>query len=448
MAAITLEGIHKRFAGGAVAVRNVDLEIRDGELFVLLGPSGCGKSTLLNIVVGLEEPTSGTVSVDGRSMNGVEPGKRDMAMVFQSYAIYPHMSVRENLAFPLQIAGVPAGERERRVAEAAEILELEELLDRRPATLSGGQRQRVAMGRAIVRDPVAFLLDEPLSNLDARLRGQMRTEIARLHRRLGTTTVYVTHDQTEALTLADRMAVLNRGEVQQVGTPREVYARPANRFVAGFLGSPPMTFMRGARDGDDVVLPMGRVRWSEWVGGRRPGKSAGGAGESDHLPRGWGEYADGSDVEVGVRPEDVREAGQAEVPSRATEGGADPAPQAAVAPVDAAANRPAQSTPAPSALLRFRARVELLEWLGAETYAHVEVEEQAAPAAGPRRGRGNMEGGRPDPEAGPSGERPQRLVARLSPRSTVKERDMVDLEVEARRLHFFDPATGVRLGDL
>jgi len=404
VATITLKGIGKRFSRGAVAVRNVDLEIHDGELFVLLGPSGCGKSTLLNIIVGLEEPTSGTVSVDGRSMNGVEPGKRNMAMVFQSYAIYPHMSVRENLAFPLQIAGVPAEERERRVAEAAEILELEELLDRRPATLSGGQRQRVAMGRAIVRDPVAFLLDEPLSNLDARLRGQMRAEIARLHRRLGTTTVYVTHDQTEALTLADRMAVLNRGEVQQVGTPREVYGRPANRFVAGFLGSPPMTFMRGERDGDEVVLPLGRVT--------APG--------------------DGSDVEVGVRPEDVREAGSA------TRASADALPRPGVGQAEAPSD--------PSALLRFRARVELLEWLGAETYAHVEVEEQDARAEGAGWGR-KREDGRPRPEPGPSGERPQRLVARLSPGSPVKEGDVVDLEVEARRLHFFDPDTGARLGD-
>ncbi|MGD8322337.1 MAG: ABC transporter ATP-binding protein, partial [Gemmatimonadota bacterium] len=199
MAAIRLDGVSKRFRDGTTAVRDVSLDIEDGEFFVLVGPSGCGKSTLLSLIVGLEEVSDGHVRVDGRSVNGLDPRERNMAMVFQSYAIYPHLTVAENLAFPLKIAGVDEAERERKVLEAAETLELTELLDRKPATLSGGQRQRVSMGRALVRDPVALLLDEPLSNLDARLRGQMRTEIARLHRRMGTTTIYVTHDQTEAL---------------------------------------------------------------------------------------------------------------------------------------------------------------------------------------------------------------------------------------------------------
>ncbi|MCG6957223.1 MAG: sn-glycerol-3-phosphate ABC transporter ATP-binding protein UgpC [Gemmatimonadetes bacterium] len=380
MATIRLDGVEKRFSDGTTAVRRLSLEIRDGELFVLLGPSGCGKSTLLNLIVGLETPTSGTVSVDGRSMAGVEPGKRDMAMVFQSYAIYPHMTVRQNLAFPLEVAGVPAEERNRRIVEVAEMLELQDLLDRRPGMLSGGQRQRVAMGRAIVRDPVAFLLDEPLSNLDARLRGQMRIEIARLHRRLGTTTVYVTHDQTEALTLADRMAVMSRGEVQQIGTPREVYDKPANRFIAEFLGTPPMTFMQGKAEGKDLVCPLGRVRRDTPTMLRGP-------------------------VQVGIRPEDVREVTSTASP-----------------PFDAKA-------------LRFRARVDLVEWVGSETYAHAVVEAAARPQSGSA-----------DPPAGAAAlHGDQRIVARLAAGSTAREGDTVELEVDIARLHVFDHATGVRI---
>ncbi|HVL37668.1 MAG TPA: ATP-binding cassette domain-containing protein, partial [Burkholderiales bacterium] len=240
MAEIALAGITKRFADGTVAVQNADFTIADGEFFILVGPSGCGKSTLLNMIAGLEAPTAGEIRVAGRRVNEVDPKDRNMAMVFQSYAIYPHMSVRENLAFPLKLARLAKEEIDVRVARAAQALELEALLDRRPATLSGGQRQRVAMGRALVREPAAFLLDEPLSNLDARLRAQTRAEIARLQRRLRTTTVYVTHDQTEAMTLGDRIAVLRAGRVQQVGTPRELYERPGNVFVATFIGEPPM----------------------------------------------------------------------------------------------------------------------------------------------------------------------------------------------------------------
>src|SRR5688572_14886388 len=259
MAEIALHKVTKRFADGTVAVKEADFTIADGEFFILVGPSGCGKSTLLNMIAGIEEVSGGEIRVDGRVVNDVDPKDRNMAMVFQSYAIYPHMSVRDNLAFPLKLAKLPQEEIAKRVERAAEILELGELLDRKPATLSGGQRQRVAMGRAIVRQPVAFLLDEPLSNLDARLRVQTRTEIARLQRNLGTTTVYVTHDQTEAMTLGQRVAVLRKGVVQQIGTPRELYAEPRNLFVAGFIGSPAMNFVPGEiRDGR-LVLPMAQV---------------------------------------------------------------------------------------------------------------------------------------------------------------------------------------------
>ncbi len=256
MAGITLERVSKRFADGTVAVRDVSLEIHPGELFVLVGPSGCGKSTLLNLIVGLDAVSAGDIHVDGRIINDLDPKDRNMAMVFQSYALYPHMTVRENLAFPLKLAKRPRAEIHRRVQEVAALLELDALLQRRPATLSGGQRQRVAMGRAIVRQPAAFLMDEPLSNLDAQLRTQMRHEIAQLQRRLGVTMVYVTHDQTEAMTLADRMAVLRQGAVQQVGTPRELYQRPANRFIAEFIGMPSINLLPAQVLDGRVQLPM------------------------------------------------------------------------------------------------------------------------------------------------------------------------------------------------
>ncbi len=237
MTEIILDHVSKRFPDGTVTLKEASFTVHDGEFFILVGPSGCGKSTLLNMIAGLEEVSAGEIRVDGRAVNNLDPKDRNMAMVFQSYAIYPHMSVRGNLAFPLRLAKLPKAEIARRVNETAAILELIPLLDRKPASLSGGQRQRVAMGRAIVREPKAFLLDEPLSNLDARLRVQMRTGIARLQKRLNTTMIYDTHDQTEAMTLGDRVAVMNRGEVQQIGTPRELYCHPANLFVAGFIGS-------------------------------------------------------------------------------------------------------------------------------------------------------------------------------------------------------------------
>jgi multiple sugar transport system ATP-binding protein len=323
VARIVLEGVTKRFADGTAAVRDVSLAVEDGEFFVLVGPSGCGKSTLLHLIVGLEEPSEGRILADGHALTGVDPKDRNMALVFQSYALYPHLSVRENLAFPLRLARRPRAEIDRRVGETAALLELTPLLDRRPAALSGGQRQRVAMGRAIVREPSAFLMDEPLSNLDARLRGQMRGEIARLQRRLGVTTIYVTHDQTEAMTLADRLAVLRRGAVQQVGTPRELYGSPANLFVASFLGAPSMNLVAGELDDDFLRLPMADLA--------RPRQGG--------LP-------DRGPVVVGVRPEDLREA-------------------RAAAPGDVV----------------FEARAELIEWLGSDAYVRVDVAGGAQPTA-------------------------------------------------------------------
>ncbi len=250
MARVTLENVHKIYPGGRAAVKGVSLEVGDGEFLVLVGPSGCGKSTILRMIAGLEAVTEGVLRIGERVVNDVAPKDRNIAMVFQSYALYPHMSVYDNVAFGLRLRGVKREELDRRVRSAATVLGIETLLDRRPAQLSGGQRQRVALGRALVREPAVFLLDEPLSNLDARMRLQMRIEIGRLHRKLGTTMIYVTHDQLEAMTLGDRIVVMNDGAVQQVGTPQEVYARPANRFVAGFIGSPAMNLVAGRFDPD------------------------------------------------------------------------------------------------------------------------------------------------------------------------------------------------------
>jgi len=260
MASIDISSVKKVYAGNVTAIHSLDLTIPDGELVVLVGPSGCGKSTLLRMIAGLETITEGTVSIDGKVVNKKEPAERDIAMVFQNYALYPHMSVRGNLEYGLKNRGTPRDEIDRRVTEAARILEIEPFLDRRPRQLSGGQRQRVAMGRAIVRKPKAFLFDEPLSNLDAKLRGQMRIEIKRLQRSLKTTSVYVTHDQLEAMTLADRLVVMNAGRIEQVGAPIQLYERPSTLFVAGFIGSPPMNlievdYLRGR--GDDLDLPTG-----------------------------------------------------------------------------------------------------------------------------------------------------------------------------------------------
>lgn len=285
MAEIELKHVYKRFPDGHIGVEDANLKIDDGEFIILVGPSGCGKSTMLNMIAGLEDISDGDLLIGGERMNDVAPKDRDIAMVFQSYALYPHMNVRENIAFPLKLAKLPKKEIEKKVNEAAEILDLTEFLDRKPAHLSGGQRQRVAMGRAIVRRPKVFLMDEPLSNLDAKLRVQMRTEIAQLQERLSTTTVYVTHDQTEAMTLGDRVVVLKKGVIQQIGAPQELYHRPVNVFVAGFIGSPAMNFLPATvlDDGHSVDTALG------------------------HLPLPE-KFAPGRKVIVGLRPEAFEDA--------------------------------------------------------------------------------------------------------------------------------------------
>src|SRR5215216_2311727 len=257
MAEIQFKEITKRYPDGFEAVKAIDLDIADGEFMILVGPSGCGKSTALRMIAGLEDITDGDLVIGGERVNDLPPRDRDIAMVFQNYALYPHMTVRDNMGFALKLAKADQGEIDRKVMEAAKILDLEQHLERKPANLSGGQRQRVAMGRAIVRDPKAFLMDEPLSNLDAKLRVQMRTEVSRIQRRLGTTMVYVTHDQTEAMTLGDRVAVMRGGIIQQVAPPKELYEQPANLFVAGFIGSPSMNFVPGYLENDQINLPFG-----------------------------------------------------------------------------------------------------------------------------------------------------------------------------------------------
>ena len=292
MASIEFEQITKRYPDGFEAVKEMTLGIDDGEFMILVGPSGSGKSTALRMVAGLEDITEGELRIGGEVVNDRAPKDRNVAMVFQSYALYPHMTVRENMGFALRLADVPRREIDRRVTEAARILDLEPQLDRKPANLSGGQRQRVAMGRAIVRSPNAFLMDEPLSNLDAQLRVQTRAEIARIQQQLGTTTLYVTHDQIEALTLGDRIAVMRAGALQQVGPPGRIYGHPDNLFVAGFIGSPSMNFLPGHLDGERLSIPIGDVRVPDRVRRRlRPGLGAG------LLP-----------VIVGIRPEQFEDA--------------------------------------------------------------------------------------------------------------------------------------------
>ena len=265
MADIVLQNVSKSYADGMTAVKDFSITIADGEFIILVGPSGCGKSTTLNMIAGLEEISSGELLIDGIRVNDKAPKDRDIAMVFQSYALYPHMTVRENIAFPLTLASLSKADIAKKVDDTARILDLTEFLDRRPAQLSGGQRQRVAMGRAIVRNPKAFLMDEPLSNLDAKLRVQMRGEIARLQQRLRTTTIYVTHDQTEAMTLGDRVVVMRGGVAQQIGTPEELYERPANLFVAGFIGSPAMNFFSATFTDVGIKLPFGEITLTQDV---------------------------------------------------------------------------------------------------------------------------------------------------------------------------------------
>jgi multiple sugar transport system ATP-binding protein len=292
MAEVTLKGLKKAY-GPVTVIPHLDLDIQDHEFMVLVGPSGCGKSTALRMIAGLEEITGGTIEIDHRVVNDVPPKDRDIAMVFQSYALYPHMTVRENLEFALKIRKTPKAEMDRRVDEAAKILAITEFLDRKPRQLSGGQRQRVALGRAIVRNPKVFLFDEPLSNLDAKLRVQMRAEISKLQKNLKTTTVYVTHDQIEAMTMGDRIAVMNKGELQQVGTPLEVYERPANLFVASFIGTPPMNLLQATLSGGGTKV-----------------KASGFEMPVPETFRAVAAGQDGRKVVLGIRPENIREAGR------------------------------------------------------------------------------------------------------------------------------------------
>ncbi|MCW2679532.1 MAG: ugpC [Frankiales bacterium] len=390
MAAITMRGITKRYADGTEAVKSVDLDIADGEFVILVGPSGCGKSTLLRMIVGLEDISDGEMRIGDDIVNDRAPKDRDLAMVFQNYALYPHLSVRENMAFPLRLQKVPEAEIMKRVEEAAAVLELTENLDRKPANLSGGQRQRVAMGRAIVRDPKAFLFDEPLSNLDANLRVQMRTEIARIQKKYGTTTVYVTHDQTEAMTLADRVAVLRKGVVQQVDSPRNLYNSPANLFVAGFIGSPSMNLVPGLLTGTSLQLPFGTLELPSDVA-QRLGNAQ--AGERQVI--------------VGIRPEHFEDASMV-------------------------------SDDVKGQGMLFQNRIENIEWLGSELYAYL-------PYTG-----GDAIGRQLDQLAGDldmeqsSGDESQ-LVARLDAASRVREGEDAEIWLDSRKIHLFDPETGEAL---
>jgi multiple sugar transport system ATP-binding protein len=390
VAEITLDNITKRYPDGYEAVRDMNLHIDDGEFVILVGPSGCGKSTALRMVAGLEDITEGTLRIGDEVVNEKAPKDRDIAMVFQNYALYPHMSVRENMGFALKLRGLGKDEIDSKVQEAARILDLEQHLDRKPSQLSGGQRQRVAMGRAIVRDPKAFLMDEPLSNLDAKLRVQMRTEVSRIQQRLGTTTIYVTHDQTEAMTLGDRVAVMRTGTLQQVGTPMELYSEPVNLFVAGFIGSPAMNFMPATVDGDTVKLPIGDVRLPQEL--------------RDRVGR-----VEGRQLLAGIRPENFEDA--------ALTGEA----------------RDRGST--------FQARIEVLESMGSELYAHFSVASDQTIESQELRELAEDAGGGEVPMSGEEG----RIVARLDPQSRVRQGEEAELWVDATSLHLFDPDDGRNL---
>jgi multiple sugar transport system ATP-binding protein len=383
MAAIEMKNIVKKYGDGFPAVNDVSIDVEDGEFMILVGPSGCGKSTLLRMIVGLEDITSGDMVIGGKRVNDLAPRDRNLAMVFQNYALYPHLTVYENIAFPLRLAGASNDEVDRKVREASKTLELDEHLERKPGNLSGGQRQRVAMGRAIVRDAQAFLFDEPLSNLDAKLRGQMRTEIARLQRRLGITTVYVTHDQTEAMTLGDRVAVLKRGVLQQLATPRELYTNPVNLFVAGFIGSPPMNFLPATVEGNQVKVPFGTVTIDDATAKKAQGKGL---------------------LMAGIRPEHFEDA----------------------TVVDAAVKSRGST---------FKAHVDVVEWLGNEAYAYVpfdappEVQDQLRQLARDTDGEALH----------------TQLVISLDSASRIKEGDEAEIWVDGTQVHLFDPSSGENL---
>jgi multiple sugar transport system ATP-binding protein len=390
MADIALEHITKRYGDGFEAVKDLNLDIPDGEFMILVGPSGCGKSTALRMVAGLEDITGGELKIGGQVMNDRAPKDRDIAMVFQNYALYPHMTVRENMGFALKLAKVPDAEINQKVSEAAKILDLEQHLDRKPANLSGGQRQRVAMGRAIVRNPSAFLMDEPLSNLDAKLRVQMRTEIARIQQRFETTTIYVTHDQTEALTLGDRIAVMRAGLLQQVGPPSELYRYPKNLFVAGFIGSPSMNFLPGELDGDSVKTPLGTMRIPDSIRSRLQSGPGGGR----------------SGVIVGMRPEDFEDRS---VVGERTDG------------------------------ITFKAKIDVLESMGSEFYAYFVVEAERVSSR-------ELEELASDAGAAdlPTQEGSQ-ITARLDAASSVKQGQETELWFNTEHIHLFDPESGQTL---
>jgi len=389
MAEIVLDGVTKRYPDGALAVSEVNIEIADGEFIILVGPSGCGKSTMLNMIAGLEDITSGELRIDGQRVNEKAPKDRDIAMVFQSYALYPHMSVRENMAFPLRLAKVDDTTVRRKVDEAAKILDLTQHLERKPANLSGGQRQRVAMGRAIVRSPKAFLMDEPLSNLDAKLRVQMRTSVSKLQKQLATTTVYVTHDQTEAMTLGDRVVVLRGGKVQQLGSPQFLYDNPVNLFVAGFIGSPAMNFLPGTLENGQLSTGLGAVTLSDRV--RRLAEAA-------KAPR---------EVIAGVRPEHFEDAHVIDETTLAS-----------------------GST--------FTATVDVLESMGSDKYAYFTVEGEAATSA--ELEELAADAGATDVPASGS-----QLVTRLSAASGAKEGAELDVWFDADKIQLFDPSSGKNL---
>ncbi|MGH3722515.1 MAG: ABC transporter ATP-binding protein [Mycobacterium sp.] len=384
MAEIVLDRVSKTYADGSAAVEDVSLSIADGEFIILVGPSGCGKSTTLNMIAGLEDISSGELSIAGERVNEKAPKDRDIAMVFQSYALYPHMTVRQNIAFPLTLTKMSKADINAKVEEAAKILDLTGYLDRRPANLSGGQRQRVAMGRAIVRSPKAFLMDEPLSNLDAKLRVQMRTEIARLQKRLGTTTVYVTHDQTEAMTLGDRVVVLRAGKVQQIGAPQELYDTPANLFVAGFIGSPAMNFFPATLTDVGVQLPFGEVTLDATLYAAITAKKPSG------------------EVIVGIRPEQFEDATLVDTYKRITG-------------------------------LTLTVNADVVESLGSDKYVHFTTEGGAATSAELTE------------LAEESGVGENEFVARLSAASKVIGGQRIELIIDTSKMVIFDAESGANI---
>jgi len=390
VAEIVLDHVTKRFPDGALAVDDISLDIADGEFVILVGPSGCGKSTTLNMIAGLEDITAGELRIGGQVVNNKAPKDRDIAMVFQSYALYPHMTVRENMGFALKLAKTDPAVIKEKVENAARILDLTQHLDRKPANLSGGQRQRVAMGRAIVRDPAVFLMDEPLSNLDAKLRVQTRTEVSRLQRRLGTTMVYVTHDQTEAMTLGDRLAVMRSGLLQQVGTPAELYANPTNLFVAGFIGSPAMNFMAGKLADGSLQTAIGSLPFTP------------------ALQQAMERANVGRDVIVGIRPENFQDVAMVQ-PDLRDKG------------------------------ITFRATIDVVESMGSDVYVYF-TQQSGLTARVDQLADLAVDSGKAD-----TGATEESVTARLDAATRIREGDNAELWADVRAMHVFDPESGRNL---